>query len=220
MEGSEGHAASGSSATRLRPRHPRIQKFLRALSRRAGPAAAPGSALGRHGDLPGAARFRCAARARDDAGARRRAVGQGRLRGPGHHQGGPARARHDGGARRLAEADPRIVRRRSRSGAPARRTIRPSTTRCRRPTRSACFRWKAARRWRRCRACDPTKFYDIVVQVAIIRPGPDRRQDGSPVHQAPAGTRAGRVPASVARAGAEAHARRAACFRSSCCAWR
>ena len=40
------------------------------------------------------------------------------------------------------------------------------------PTPSECFRWKAARRCRACRACRPEHFYDIVVQVAIIRPGP------------------------------------------------
>ena len=44
------------------------------------------------------------------------------------------------------------LRRGSRSGASARRTIRRSIERCRRPTRSACFRWRAGRRWRCCRA--------------------------------------------------------------------
>ena len=53
-----------------------------------------------------------------------------------------------------------------------RRTIRPSTRCCRRPTRSASSRSSRARRWRRCRGCSPPRFYDIVVQVAIIRPGP------------------------------------------------
>ena len=52
------------------------------------------------------------------------------------------------------------------------RTIRRFTKRCKRPTPSACFRWRAARRCPACRACSPTCFYDIVVQVAIIRPGP------------------------------------------------
>ena len=56
----------------------------------------------------------------------------------------------------------------------------------------------------------PTCFYDLVVEVAIIRPGPDRRPDGAPVSESPARRRAGDLPASVARAGAEAHARRAA----------
>ena len=32
----------------------------------------------------------------------------------------------------------------------------------------------------------PERFYDLVVEVAIIRPGPDRRQDGEPVPAAPA----------------------------------
>ena len=40
------------------------------------------------------------------------------------------------------------------------------------PIRWACFRWRAARRWLLCRATHPERFYDLVVQVAIIRPGP------------------------------------------------
>ena len=40
------------------------------------------------------------------------------------------------------------------------------------PTPSACFKSKAGRRWLRCREHRPEKFYDLVVQVAIIRPGP------------------------------------------------
>jgi error-prone DNA polymerase len=41
-----------------------------------------------------------------------------------------------------------------------------------RPTRWACSRWKAARRWPPSRTTRPPRFYDLVVQVAIIRPGP------------------------------------------------
>ena len=63
-----------------------------------GSAAASRPALGRHGDVPGPARRGRAARARHDARPRRRAVGQGRLRRPGHRQGRPAGPRHDGGA--------------------------------------------------------------------------------------------------------------------------
>ena len=66
----------------------------------------------------------------------------------------------------------RRLRRRDRSGPPARRTIPSFTTRCKKPTPWACFRSRAARRWLACRACSPTCFYDIVVQVGIIRPGP------------------------------------------------
>ena len=51
-------------------------------------------------------------------------------------------------------------------------TIPPSTGCCRRRTRSASSRSSRARRWRRCRGCGPKRFYDIVVEVAIIRPGP------------------------------------------------
>ena len=47
-----------------------------------------------------------------------------------------------------------------------------SIPRCSRLTPWAYSRWKAARKCRACRDCVPKRFYDIVVQVAIIRPGP------------------------------------------------
>ncbi len=56
----------------------------------------------------------------------------------------------------------------------------------------------------------PEHFYDIVVEVAIIRPGPIVGQDGASVSRAPARGAAGDLRASAARAGARAHARRAA----------
>ena len=40
------------------------------------------------------------------------------------------------------------------------------------PTRSGCSRWRAAPRWPRCPGCKPREFYDLVVEVALIRPGP------------------------------------------------
>ena len=83
---------------------------------------------------------------------RGRAVGQGRLRGPGHREGRPAGPGHDGGAAGLARRCCRDARRRGRPGPPARRTTRRSTPCCSRPTRWACSRWRAARRWPRCRA--------------------------------------------------------------------
>ena len=56
----------------------------------------------------------------------------------------------------------------------------------------------------------PTRFYDIVVQVAIIRPGPIVGPDGEPLLDAPPGTTEGRLSASLAGTGAGAHAGRAA----------
>ncbi len=47
-------------------------------------------------------------------------------------------------------------------------------------------------------------FYDLVVQVAIIRPGPDCGQDDASVHAAAAGEGRGDLSASFAGAGAEA----------------
>ena len=155
-----------------------------------------------------------AARERQHARPRRRAVGQGRLRRHGHHQGRSARPRHDGGAAGRASrwsttgrtielgAGSRQIRTQSESTRPraptairsrasaARRSAR-STRCCSRPTRSACSRSSRARRWRRCRGSSPTCFYDLVVEVAIIRPGPDRRADGASVSQSPRRPRAG-----------------------------
>ena len=66
----------------------------------------------------------------------------------------------------------------------------------------------------------PKCFYDIVVQVAIIRPGTDRRENGSSVFTAPPGPGNARVPSS-SRSSPFWRARWACRFsRSNCCAWR
>ena len=220
MEGPERHA--GAPVPRCRSRsdesaHPQI---LRALPGRAGSAAASGPALGRHGDLPGAARFGGAAGARHHAGPRGGAVGQGRLRRHGHHQGGSAGPGHDGGAQRFASnADPRVITAKKWTWRTCRRTIRMSTARCSRPTRWACSRWRAARRWRACRACAPKQFYDIVVEVAHHPPRAHRGQNGASVSEAAAGP-ASRSIICIRRSSRCSSARSACrCFRSSCCAW-
>ncbi len=56
----------------------------------------------------------------------------------------------------------------------------------------------------------PAHFYDLVVEVAIIRPGPDRRADGASLPGAAGGPRAGGLCAPAAAADPRAHARRAA----------
>ena len=66
----------------------------------------------------------------------------------------------------------------------------------------------------------PVCFYDIVVEVAIIRPGPIVGQMVHPYLKRRQGRRAGDVSASVAAADPPAHARACRCSRSSCCAWR
>ncbi len=66
----------------------------------------------------------------------------------------------------------------------------------------------------------PERFYDLVVEVAIIRPGPIV---GNMVHPY-LNRRAGREPVTLRASVARADSRRARsacrCFRSSCCAWR
>ena len=56
----------------------------------------------------------------------------------------------------------------------------------------------------------PARFYDLVVEVAIIRPGPIVGKNGSPVFEATAGPGTGHLSSSITRAGARTHARRAA----------
>ena len=51
------------------------------------------------------------------------------------------------------------------------------------PTRSASSRSRAGRRCRCCRGCGRERFYDLVVEVAIVRPGPIQ---GDMVHPVPA----------------------------------
>ena len=114
---------------------------------------------------------------------------------------------------------PRRLRRRSRPGASAGGRSRSSMTRCKKPTPSACSRSRAARRCPACRACSPKCFYDIVVQVAIIRPGPIVGKMVHPYLKRRQGREARRY-ACIHRSSPCWRARWACrCFRSSCCAW-
>ena len=64
----------------------------------------------------------------------------------------------------------------------------------------------------------PERFYDLVVQVAIIRPGPDRRQHDQPLPRAPPGPRAGQLPPPQPRADPRSAPSACRSSRSSCCA--
>ena len=111
VHGSGRQPARASGRSRLRSRgaaHPALRP---ALERHPGSTAAPGPALGRHGDRPGAPRRRGAARARHHARPQRGAVGQGRLRRARHRQGGSPGARHDVAAPGRARDDPAPRRR-------------------------------------------------------------------------------------------------------------
>ena len=119
------------------PRHlvggrPRSERRSRAavraaVGRDAGSAAASRPAFRRHGDLPGPARRGRAARKRQHARPRRRAVGQGRLRRHGDRQGRSARPRDDGGAAGRARARERRIEDR-RSGLGIRETRSQNST--------------------------------------------------------------------------------------------
>ena len=110
---------------------------------------------------------------------------------------------------RIANREPRATGcARSRAPAPRRSGRLPHAAGGGHDRRSS--RSSRARRWRRCRGCGRERFYDIVVEVAIIRPGPIVGQMVHPYSEAAAGSGAGGVSASLARADPRAHARRAA----------
>ena len=87
---------------------------------------------------------------------------------------------------------------------------RRSTTCCSAPTRSACSRSRAARRCRCCRGCKPKEFYDLVIEVAIVRPGPIQGDMVHPYLRRRQGHRAGRLSVKP-ELEADSRARRSAC---------
>ena len=98
-------------------------------------------------------------------------VGQGRLRGRGPGEVRPARARdaHDAAPRGRPGPRARAGRGRSRHDPAGARGLRRC---CARPTRSACSRWRAARRWPRCRGCARRTSTTSWWRSRSIRPGP------------------------------------------------
>ena len=195
--------------SRLRPESFENPEISRAVRTDSGFAATSGPTLGRHGRLPGTARFGCSAGTGLHARSRRRPVGQRRLRGHGDRQSGFARPRDDVGARRVRGTRfPNTMGNRSilRSFL---RTILLYTRLCVAPTRSGCFRWKAARRWRLCRAMHPTSstisscrwrsFAPVLSSGKMMHPYMRRRQ----------GKEDGSLCPSVAGADSETNARRA-----------
>ena len=66
----------------------------------------------------------------------------------------------------------------------------------------------------------PERFYDLVVQVAIIRPGPIVGKMVHPYLKRRQGRERAECAAPFARTRAAPYARRARCFRSNCCVWR
>ena len=100
-----------------------------------------------------------------------------------------------------------------------RRTIRRSTRRCRRPTPSACSRWRAARRCPACRACGRRNFTTSWCRWPSSGPAPSSAKWCIRICGA---ARAGRRPSACIRRSSRCCTARWACrcFRNSCCAWR
>ena len=111
----------------------------------------------------------------DHAGTRGDRVGQRRLRRSGPGQSGSAGAGHDGGAGRIARADSRTLPAKKWIWRICRRTIRRSTQALQKADTIGLFQVESRAQMSCLPRLKPKKFYDIVVQVAIIRPGPDRR---------------------------------------------
>ena len=173
------------------------------------PAAPPGAALRRDGRRQGEARRGRAAGAGLDAGPRRRAVGQGRLRGHGDRQGGPAGpgdARRDRGG---DPDDPHPREGRDRPGAPA--AGRPEDLQD--VERGGHGRPLPGREPRADGVAAEERPEEVLRHRRPGRDhpaGPDRGRHGAPLLRPPAGEGARRVPAPVPRADPEAHARRPA----------
>ena len=186
--------------------HPAPARARRPRARSAAPSR---PALGRHRDRRRATRRSGADRARVDARSPRRAVGQGRLRRPRHHQDRPARPRHAQRARAHHPARARARGRRDRSRAAARRRPRH-------------LRDDPARRHhghlpdREPRADGDAAAHEA---EALLRPRrrsrdhparSDRREDGASLSEPARRPRARRVSAPVARTDPAPHPRRPA----------
>ena len=136
-----------------------------------------------------------------DGGPHRAAVGQGRLRRGRPGEVRPARPRAcSPRCTTRSTSSPSTTAIERRPGRPSRRTTR-STTCSAGPTRSACSRSRAGPRWPRCPGCKPRTFYDLVVEVALIRPGPIQGGSVHPYIRRRNGTGAGHLPAPAARDG-------------------
>ena len=185
VRGPRGHAGApagrGAASTRTTAR---VRLFARLFARDPGPAPPPRPALGRDGGRPGRARRRGAARAREHARPRRRPVGQGRLRRPGHHEGGPAGPGHDGGAAGLAHA----------AGAGGRwrwtwPTCPPTTPRstpcCSRRTRSGVFQVESRAQMATLPRLKPDAFLRPRGGGRDHPARPHRGEDGAPLPEPP-----------------------------------
>ena len=130
-----------------------------------------------------------------DGGPHPHRMGQGRSRRARHPQGRRARrsACSPASARLSSLLEAALRRRRSTLADRSRRRIPPVYDMLQ-PRRfaSACSRSRAARRCRCCRGCKPQEFYDLVIEVAIVRPGPDPGRHGASLSAPPAGHREGR----------------------------
>ena len=82
-----------------------------------------------------------------------------------------------------------------------------STTCSAGPTRSGCSRSSVARRWGCCPRLQPREFYDLVIEIALIRPGPIQGGAVHPFVRRKLGNEKITYLAPQARAGAGAHAR-------------
>ena len=144
-----------------------------------------------------------------DGQAQRAAVGQGRLRRGRVGEVRPARSRHAQRARTTPSISSASTAATRSTWPPSRRRTR-STRCCAAPTPSACSRSNRGRRWPRCRGCKPRRFYDLVVEVALIRPGPIQGGSVHPVHPPPQRAGADHLSAPAARELARQDARCAA----------
>ena len=202
------------AAAHAAPRRRRSRGAARgaaARPRRAGEGAAapPRPAHGRPRDRRRAPRRGGAPRARRDAGPHRDPVGQGRLRRPRHHQDRPARA--SACWRRSSETLPLVARHEGVSIDLAHLPPDDPATYAmiQRADTVGVFQIESRAQMATLPRLRPRCFYDLVVEIAIIRPGPIVGQMVHPYLN----RRAGREPVAYPHPSLEpilrAHARRA-----------
>ena len=191
--------------------HPRAPAFAAALpARSTGCRGISASTRGGMIICQGQLELRRAAGERVHAGPRGGAMGQGRLRRPRHHQGGSARPRHDGGDAGHARAL------RASAGVPVDLAKIPKDDPAtyemmQRADTIGVFQIESRAQMATLPRMKPKCFYDVVIEVAIIRPGPIQ---GDLVHPYLRAARRRRSRSTYfddrLQPGAGAHARRAA----------
>ena len=192
------------------PDSPVMRRVHEAHRRTAGHAAAPVPARGRLRDQRRAAERAGAGGKRGDARSHHHPVGQGR---PGHDEAAQGRLPGAGHAELRAQV-PGSAARASRPGLHhgdrCRRKIRRPIAMIQRADTVGVFQIESRAQMAMLPRHRPENFYDLVIQVAIVRPGPIQGDMVHPYLRRPAWRGAGGLSVGGSESGVRTHAGRAA----------